>query len=225
MGRAGMDDMLKDEVRALWTLVYEIEPAREVEYLDWFHGVHIPEKLDRPGYISASHYRIVGPNATGHGYIAMFGAAETRTFLDPSPAQLRERQDELTRRMVGCRSKVQGMVLAEEWRMVGKAAPAKGTGMGAPMVALSLFDAAGGADDAVGRWHVQELAPGLAADEGCLRIRKLLASIGSCRHALLVELTAHDCCKASDLKLSNNFGATSVPAGLPLAGERVWPSP
>ena len=216
--------MLKDEVRALWTLVYEIEPAREAEYLDWFHGTHIPEKLDRPGYISASHYRIVGPNATGHGFIAMFGAADTHTFLDPSPAQLRERQDELTRRMVGCRSKVQGMVLAEEWRMAGKAAPAKGTGMGAPMVVLSLFDAAGDADDAVGRWHVQELAPGLAADEGCLRIRKLLASIGSFRHALLVELAAIDAWMAERPNLSASHDAIRSSPEFPLIGVRIWPS-
>jgi hypothetical protein len=219
------NDLLEDEVRALWALVYEIDPAREAEYLDWFHGVHIPEKLDRPGYISASHYRIVGSGATGHGFVAMFGAAETRTFLDPSPAQLRERQDALTRRMVGCRAKVQGMVLAEEWRMAGKAAPIRGTDMGAPAVVLSLFDAADGADDAVGAWHVQELAPRIAANEGCLRIRKLLASIGSCRHALVIELASTKAWGGLAARQRLSPDEATTPAHVPTIGQRNWPAP
>ena len=41
---------------AIWTLAYDIDSAERERYLQWFHDVHIPEKLARPGYIWAAHY-------------------------------------------------------------------------------------------------------------------------------------------------------------------------
>ena len=34
----------------LWLIAYDLIPEKEADYLDWFHGIHIPEKLARPGY-------------------------------------------------------------------------------------------------------------------------------------------------------------------------------
>ena len=46
--------------RGLWAIWYEIADANRAEYLAWFHGVHIPEKLARPGYAWAAHYALAG---------------------------------------------------------------------------------------------------------------------------------------------------------------------
>lgn len=92
----------------VWAIAYAIDEADREAYLAWFHGVHIPEKLARPGYGWAGHYR-----ESGGRYLALFGGADVRTFLDPTPGQLKGRQDELTRRMVGCRREVSAWVLAE----------------------------------------------------------------------------------------------------------------
>jgi hypothetical protein len=103
-----------DDVRGLWVIAYEIDPARRAEYLDWFHGVRIPEKRERPGYSKAAHYRIAGPGpVTGNGYIALFGATDTRVFLDPSPGQLKLQQDYLTRDREGVHvARIMGLAAA-----------------------------------------------------------------------------------------------------------------
>lgn len=47
--------------RGIWALWYDVSEADRSEYLEWFHRVHIPEKLSRPGYLWAAHYEL------GHG--------------------------------------------------------------------------------------------------------------------------------------------------------------
>ena len=36
--------------QAIWILQYDLTSGLEYEYLNWFHNIHIPEKLARPGY-------------------------------------------------------------------------------------------------------------------------------------------------------------------------------
>ena len=38
--------------RAVWAIIYDLPEEGRDEYMEWFHGVHIPEKLARPGYTS-----------------------------------------------------------------------------------------------------------------------------------------------------------------------------
>ena len=89
----------------IWAIWYEVPEEARSEYLDWFHGVHIPEKLSRPGYLWAAHYELghggarfqkvvnglvrTGARALGRGsgYLALFGALTAHTFLNPSPGQ------------------------------------------------------------------------------------------------------------------------------------------
>ena len=93
---------------AIWTLLYRVAECGRSEYLDWFHGTHIPEKLARPGYEWAAHYEYPVEDGV-HGFVAFFGGSSTRVFHDPSPAQLKLQQDALTRQML--------------WRMLGAQHP------------------------------------------------------------------------------------------------------
>lgn len=211
------------DVRSLWTIVYEVVPAHSAEYLAWFHGVHIPEKLGRPGYFAAAHYRIVGPGTvSGQAYVALFGAPDTRVFLDPSPGQLKTRQDQLTRAMVGHRRGTLHLVMAEEWRAVG---PEQETpGAGAPVISLRLFDT-GNNDDAVGAWYAQELHPLFAKSGGCIVARKLLSSIGGPRHGLLAGYASRAAADTFAAALPRRPPAHATAPGFPVVAERIWPAP
>ena len=214
-----------NDVRALWALVYEVDPEVETTYLDWFHGQHIPEKLARPGYLTAAHYRMVGPApVSGHGFVALFGAADTRVFLDPSPGQLKSRQDETTRRMIGHREGALGVVLSEEWRAAGHQPEAGNASLGAPVIALSLFDT-GGADDAIGAWYAQDYLPVFARSPGCVRVRKLLSSIGGPRHGLFAGYASLAAAEQLAAALPKRPPKLAPAAGFPVYGERVWPAP
>ena len=45
---------------AVWLLSYGLTAQSRDDYLGWFHDVHVPEKLARPGYTWAAHYQIIG---------------------------------------------------------------------------------------------------------------------------------------------------------------------
>ena len=47
--------------RAVWAIIYDLPEEGRDEYMDWYHGVHIPEKLARPGYTWAAHYEVKHP--------------------------------------------------------------------------------------------------------------------------------------------------------------------
>ena len=47
--------------QGIWAIWYDIAGEHRNEYIHWFHEVHIPEKLSRPGYLWAAHYEL------GHG--------------------------------------------------------------------------------------------------------------------------------------------------------------
>jgi hypothetical protein len=100
---------------AIWALAYEISNDDRETYLDWFHQIHIPEKLARPGYRWAAHFEGSTSTPDTHSYIALFGGISTRIFLDPSPAQLKTKQDDLTREMMAQRRNPFATILVHEW--------------------------------------------------------------------------------------------------------------
>ena len=88
-------------IRAAW---YDLPEDGAREYISWLHEVHLPEALERPGYLWAAHVdndkseeRKKGLAArlahtgdssvpTGNGYLLLFGAESVHAFLNPSPA-------------------------------------------------------------------------------------------------------------------------------------------
>jgi hypothetical protein len=174
--------------RGIWAIWYDIPDEHRSAYLDWFHQVHIPEKLSRPGYLWAAHYELGGGSADA-GYLALFGGSTTHTFLNPSPRQLLTRQSADTKRFMGMRHKSAACILAEEIRIDGPAAAQRGPGLTTgPVIQVGNYNAANpAAEDDLGAWYAQERLPLLAKLPGCIGARKLLATVGEFKHAILHE--------------------------------------
>ena len=180
--------------QGIWAIWYELPDADTREYLAWFHEVHIPDKLARPGYLWAAHYAL-GRGTGGEAnerYLALFGGETAHTFLSPSPRQLLQRQSAETKRMMGMRRQPAACILAEEVRVEGpdaaKRSPRMTTG---PVIQMGNYNAASPAvEDDLGAWYAQQRLPLLAALPGCIGARKMLASVGEYKHAILHEFVS-----------------------------------
>ena len=220
--------------RGLWAIWYEISAAMRAEYLAWFHAVHIPEKLARPGYVWAAHYALEGGD--GHAYLALFAASSTAIFLNPSPAQLAQRQSAQTRRMIGMRQHAQNCILAEEARVDGPQVVQRGPGLttGA-VVQFGCYNTANSAvDDDLGAWYAQERFPLLAGLPGCIGARKMLVSVGAQKHAILHEFVSmaareqyfapHEAdAHKPDTWMGRVRPQLTHAPGSPMMGRRLWP--
>ena len=180
--------------RGIWAIGYELPEEIKPEYLDWFHGVHIPEKLSRPGYVWAAHYELVNnaDGGQGSGYLALFGGVTTHTFLNPSPGQLIQRQSAETKRMMGMRQKSAACILAEETRVDGPEVAKRGPGITTgPVIQMGNYNTASpAAEDDLGAWYAQQRLPLLAALPGCIGARKMLATVGAYKHAIIHEFVS-----------------------------------
>lgn len=196
--------------RGIWALWYEVAEADKAEYLAWFHGVHIPEKLSRPGYLWAAHYELGHGGSRfkkvadglqhvheaglgrGGGYLALFGGLTAHTFFNPSPAQLAQHQSPETKRMIGLRQQVYSCIFAEETRVNGPDVAKRGPGITpGPFVQMGNFNITTLAIEAeVGAWYAQHRLPFMAAMPGCIGARKLLATAGWGKHSILYEFVS-----------------------------------
>jgi hypothetical protein len=179
--------------RGIWAIWYELPDAHESEYLDWFHHVHVPDKLSRPGYLWAAHYEL-GHGGGGKVYLALFGGITAHTFLNPSPGQLIQRQSAETKRMIGMRRQSSACILAEETRVDGPDVAQRGPGMTpGPVIQMGNYNAASPAvEDDLGAWYAQQRLPLLAELPGCIGARKMLATVGAYKHAILHEFVSLD---------------------------------
>ena len=224
--------------RGIWAIWYELPDEAASGYLEWFHHVHIAEKLTRPGYLWAAHYELTrrAGNAA-RSYLALFGGATAHTFLAPSPGQLSQRQSAETRRMMAIRIGSAACILAEEARIDGPEIAQRGPGLTpGPVVQFGNYNAASPAvEDDLGAWYAQERLPLLAALPGCIGARKMLATVGAHKHAILHEFTSLEA-------RERHFGPLEAQAHDPLSwmgrvrpqlahaprspavGRRVWPA-
>ncbi len=218
--------------RGIWAISYEVPGEHKTEYLAWFHGVHIPEKLSRPGWLWAAHYAV----EHGRGYVALFGAGSPYTFLNPSPGQLARRQSAETKRMMAMRRNAFACILAEETRVDGPDVAKRGPGptTGA-VIQMGFYNAASPAvDDNLGAWYAQERLPLLAQLPGCIGARKMLATVGAYKHSILHEFTSlelrerHFGPHEADAKDPKTWMGrirpqlTHAPRS-PAVGRRIWP--
>lgn len=215
---------------AIWALIHAIADTDRERYLDWFHGVHVPEKLTRRGYTWAAHYEhAIAGSADTRGHLAFFGGESTRVFYDPSPAQLKTGQDALTREMMGCRIDGRGVIYTEEWCQDGTAGRCvPGSPLDAPVISLACIDAQSN-DEALEAWCAQHHFAAIASAPGCTGVRKWLASSTSPRHAVLQSFTSEESCAAANECASRTPKALHVaalvrePFGPVRIARRIWP--
>jgi hypothetical protein len=208
-------------------IIYDLDRSCAERYLQWFDRVHIPEKLARPGYSWAAHYQVIADRDDSDSrYIAMFGANDSRTFYNPSPAQIKPRQPPETRAMMACRSNSEMLILSEEWTFDGAcASPGLEPRIAAATINLALFNADEN-DETVGAWLVQDYLAG-PGKSGVTR--KFLASTGTVRHALVHERSEPQIPENSMAEASFSdwsppvSNCLSYPAGTPMVARRVWP--
>jgi len=205
--------------RSFWALSYVIDAPRRAEYLDWYHAVHIPEKLARPGYAWAAHYRALD----GDRHLALFGALDAGAFLAPTPGQLKQRQDAQTREMMGLRSGAASAVFTEALRIAGREAGTRAPGIcTAPYIRYAHFELPGAAaEDAAGAWVAQQRFAQLLATPGLLGARLMLAMLGTGKYALLEEYAGEDALRNEPAAFPG--GAVHQP-GSPFEGVRVCPA-
>jgi hypothetical protein len=215
---------------AIWLIMYDLQRAREDEYLEWFHEVHIPEKLARTGYDWASHYRAERGGDGDAGYIALFGGTATSVFYNPSPAQLKPTQAPETRDMMTCRKNSRSLILSGEWAFDGRGdANESKPAIDAEMIAVALCDTAGNDED-FGAWLVQGHLESIAQDHGCTGVRKFLASTGGAKHAIIHERSNPAAPPLVFADTENDEWTARVkeyvshPLGAPKTARRLWPS-
>jgi hypothetical protein len=217
--------------QAIWALIHAIAHDDRERYLEWFHGVHIPEKLARPGYTWAAHYEhaIAGASQRS-GHVAFFGGESTRVFHDPSPAQLKSRQDALTREMMGCRIDGRSVIFTEQWCQDGTAGRCeRASEVSAAVIRLTCIDAQGH-DEALEAWCAQEYFAAIGGAPGCTGVRKWLASSDAPRHGVLQTFTTEASCIAANAAVQGTPRALEVagqmrePFGAARIARRIWPA-
>lgn len=223
--------------RAIWGLIYDVRDTDRADYLAWFHDVHIPEKLARPGYLWAAHYEVTDADGTpssalgpagapgARGYVGFFGGTDTSVFLDPSPAQLRPRQTDETRAMMSRRVGSRSFIATEEWRF----GSASAVGGDAPrVIQLALCDTPGG-DEGFGAWCAQSLKPACLEADGFETGVKLLATVGPARHITCLgfrgtaDLAKFCASRRSEAPEPAEACRTDID-GSPFNAQRIWPA-
>ena len=223
---------------AIWALAYDISNDDRQSYLDWFHRIHIPEKLARPGYRWAAHFEGCATTPNTHSYIALFGGVSTRIFLDPSPAQLKTKQDDLTREMIVRRRNPFATILAHEWRDGSTPIDSDNDAVAAKAINSDWLDFlvidAAGQGEAIGAWAAQTFLPKLQKDnpdaaKSAAITHKLISVTGAPAHILFYETNQTGL--ADDATTTSPFDPqASILTNLPetasvchRSGKRIWP--
>ena len=222
---------------AIWALAYDILNDDRQSYLDWFHRIHIPEKLARPGYRWSTHFEGSATTPNMQSFIALFGGISTRIFLDPSPAQLKTKQDDLTREMMARRRNPFATILAYEWRDGSKPSTSNDDAVAAEAINSEWLDFlvidAAGQGEAIGAWAAQTFLPKLQKDnpdaaKSAAITHKLISVTGAPAHILFYETNTG---LADDATTTSPFDPqasilTDMPETASLchrSGKRIWP--
>ena len=224
---------------AIWALAYDILNDDRQSYLDWFHRIHIPEKLARPGYRWATHFEGSATTPNMQSYIALFGGISTRIFLDPSPAQLKTKQDDLTREMMARRRNPFATILAYEWRdgstpSTSNDDTAAAEAINSDWLDFLVIDAAG-QGEAIGAWAVQTFLPKLQKDnpdaaKTAAITHKLISVTGAPVHILFYETNRTRSADATTNGASRFDPQAAILSDMPetaslchRSGTRIWP--
>ena len=236
--------------RAIWAAWYDLPDEGAKEYIAWLHDVHLPEMLERSGYLWAAHVdndkseerkQNVNRRLThtddpsvpdGNGYLMLFGAESVHTFLNPSPAQLAEKWGPDEREMLGMRLGVRECVFVETGRIDGPEIAQRAPGITpGPRIQMGSFNSNALAnEEGMGAWYVQLRFPRMRTLEGCVGMRKLVSVCGWAKHAVLYEFDRNTSVEhyfqkelESEDWSREMVGSLVHAPGSPSTGRRIWP--
>ncbi|MCC7485380.1 MAG: hypothetical protein IT529_10385 [Burkholderiales bacterium] len=240
--------------RGLWVTWYDLGGGDREAHLAWLHGSYIPRMLARPGFLHAAHYANAGvppvphrrhttdPSIpAGNDLILIFGAGSPhvftrgwRSFATGAPSRLDEGLTAEDHRMLAMRRGARACILTEEAKSGGPEAGTREGLMLAPCIQIGSFNAEG-CDEELLSWYGDWRFPALSRLPGCVAIRKLVASAGWARHAVLYEFASFEARAEHLPKLAalypeefawtNRFTPKLLHAPhSPVVARRLWPA-
>jgi hypothetical protein len=178
-------------------------------YLTWMHEHYIPGLLERPGYLSASHFAAVDKGARqtnardarnntddpevprGDRYILVVGARDANVFGDPAPSALHNALPADAKTMLAMRIGERMNIMVESARVEGPEAKTFGSGMVlAPCIQLGAYNCPWQNEEEMLAFYAQWRMPAMGRTPGCVRIRKLASVSGWAKHGVLYEFTS-----------------------------------
>jgi hypothetical protein len=233
---------------AILAIYYDLSEESRNKYLGWFHEKYLPELLSRSGYLWAAHYEAASAGrrfqkvldalgrtsdpgqSSGTGFVALFGGESTRTFFNPSLKQLKEREGDEAKEMIGLRVLPRAWIYTVEWSMDGPESRTRDSrGIPAPAIQMGRFNAPREDEEDLGAWYAQERMPMVSRAPGCVGGRKLLAAAGDPKHAVLYEFISLEARENHFVPLEETAWSDRIhhyvvhPPGSPFVGRRIWP--
>jgi hypothetical protein len=198
--------------QGIWAVWYDLsndDTLRE-EYLDWFHGTHLPGLLSRSGFAWAAHYRIVGGGArmdeihdrlarpddpdlgAGTQFLALVGATVPHVFFEPKVLDIEPELSPEASDMLALRRESRTCFFTEEAQITGPASGSRSDETApAPAIQMGSFRTKTVADEFdLAAWYAQYRLPAMSRMPGCVATRKLVSLAGWAKHSILYEFTS-----------------------------------
>ena len=207
--------------------------------LTGFTGFIFRKSWQDPDIAGPPILKAAPPRLTCKAYIALFGGISTRIFLDPSPAQLKTKQDDLTREMMARRRNPFATILAYEWRDGSTPSTSNGDTVAAEAINSDWLDFlvidAAGQGEAIGAWAVQTFLPKLQKDnpdaaKTAAITHKLISVTGAPAHILFYETNQTRLADATTTGTSRFDPQAPILSDMPetaslchRSGTRIWP--
>lgn len=236
----------------LWSTWYDVEAAREDAYIAWVHATYIPWLKQLPGVAWIAHYRNTGggpamqelmrraphaeePMPQGGDYVLLVGAPTVHVFWNPYVLELPlpDGFDD----MLALRREVRHEFFTEEARVDGASFASRSTGQtSAPAIQFGTYRMRDvDAEFYLGQFNTQSRFPAMAAQPGCVRVRKMVSVAGWPKHGVLYEFDSlesrlrnhEEPLEAQTLQPGTPTGRNTANAiyapRSPFVGERIWP--
>ncbi|MFC1892377.1 hypothetical protein ACFLZT_08305 [Thermodesulfobacteriota bacterium] len=238
---------MADVLRAEW---FDINDANKGAFIDWFHGVYLPELQAQTGISWVGNYAIVVPKGKGNSrkqetddpavppgrdYVVLTAAPSASVYFQKN--NVIEALEAKYGSELGQRENYREAVFVEEESVPGPERRALPSGTGAPpAMQLGNYNTVTPEDDLeLARWYRQERFPRLSVTQGMIQGRKLLSIAGWPKHGVLWEFTSME---EEEYSFEPRFVAADReenwqgrhvleyvvhgPYG-PHAGRRIWP--
>jgi hypothetical protein len=231
----------------IWAVWYNLDPAKRDSHLDWLHGNYLPQMVAAPGIMWAANYRVDEEDyrdrrdllvhttdaiPQGTQYICLVAANSAHQFFVESSPFMAENQSAEVKSRLAERTEARLAVLIEEESVNGPAYRLSTPGaVPAAAIQLGSFRMTREETDIwIGQWYARLRMPDMAETPGIIRCRKLLATVGWCRHVVLYEFESHDMRRKHGIKSHTPWSKQVVDEtvhapGSPLIGHRLWPAP